>query len=302
MQENTESLKIGAVVPTQGKQEDTIACLISLSKVYDSFHEIIVVDAGEKPLIHNRDFRKIFFSGLFPTERMVYVHTRSSLPYQRNKGASLSYSDILCFFDDGACPTADYTKYVQATFAEHPEYVAGFGHFEGEAALWHQTRTDIFSQAGRFSEAGIPLHPGEKVFKFQRTNVLNGCLVARRCVFVRHKFDEKMSGQAFMGECDFAKRVSSESYKMFFQPLLRITHASQRSENKHASYDESVMFMRNYSYVFFKNFYPEKKSRIFSYFWSIVGFSSQAFMQGKLFAVLGYFQGLLEYVVLRTPR
>ena len=302
MQYGTESLKIAAVIPTRNRTREIISCLISLSQVHDSFDEIIIVDASDISLMKDRSFRKVFFSGLFSQERLVYVHTRTGLPHQRNKGVSLSYADIVCFFDDEACPSADYTRQVQETFFEHPEYAAGFGYLEGETALWHQTRTDVFSQAGTFTDSGIPLHPGKAVFKFQQTNVLNGCLIARRSVFVRHKFDERMSGYALMEECDFAKRVSSSSCKMFFQPSLRISHASGVPVCKHDSYSSSAMFMWNYSYVFFKNFYPEKKARIFSYFRSVAGFFLYALLRAQLITVVAYTQGLIEFVVLRAPR
>jgi len=53
--------------------------------------------------------------------------------------------------------------------------------------------------------------------------------------------------------------------------------------------------VHNYSYLFFKNVYPQNKIKIFAYCWSIIGLYVQALLYRQWDEIKGYTRGLQHF-------
>jgi hypothetical protein len=82
--------------------------------------------------------------------------------------------------------------------------------------------------------------------------------------------------------------------KLFFNPAAQLYHYhSPVSRDKVVA--NRAMFIHNYSYLFFKNFYPYNKFKVIFYSWSILGLFVEALLYRRLDYVKGYWQGLRKY-------
>ena len=126
---------------------------------------------------------------------------------------------------------------------------------------------------------------------FKDVQVLGGCCMAYRSwVFKKHLFDEALERYAYMEDCDFSRRVSYD-YPLFFNPEAKLRHlGSPVARDK--VIDNRAMYIKNYRYLFFKNFYPKNKWKIVAYWWSIVGLFVQALVMWNMDYIKGYWKGL----------
>jgi len=146
---------------------------------------------------------------------------------------------------------------------------------------------------GNFTWSGMPTHPyGTKQFK--QIQVLGGCCMAFRSEILKDiKFDELFHGYAYMEDADIARRVSLQ-YPIFFNPAAKLDH-NESPAARDRLHITSAMFVYNYSYLFFKNFYPRNRLKVFCYAWSVLGLFIEALILQRLDYLKGYSKGLWQF-------
>jgi len=145
---------------------------------------------------------------------------------------------------------------------------------------------------GKFTFSGMPIHPYYSNI-LQKTDVLNGIAVYRKHVFEKFKFSESLGRYAYMEDCDLSKRVS-KNYLLLYVPNAKSWHNVSKLNRDNIVRNRSI-YIRNYSYLFFKNFYPENKLRFFGYIWSVIGLFAEAILARNINYLKGYCLGLKKY-------
>jgi GT2 family glycosyltransferase len=301
MQSNSPILTNSIVICTRNRRTDMLTFLRSLQKQIMRPTELIIVDSSDHPLSNDQEFTQLCALHQQAGIRVIVEHTRPGLAQQRNIGASKSEADILYFFDDDVELEPDYIAQMTEVFTQHPDYGGGMGSVQNVPAparkLYRCLRTLFLLQqdrsSGNFTWSGMPTHTyGTNTFK--NIEVLGGCCMAyRRSIYMQHLCDEqleKMSGYAYMEDCDLSWRVS-HAHPLFFNPAARLNHYHSPA-SRDGIEKRCAMYVHNYSYLFFKNVYPLNKIKIFAYGWSIFGLYVQALLYRQWHEIKGYTQGL----------
>ncbi len=289
------------IICTRNRKDDLIACLQSLKAQTMQPDELIIVDSSDEQVIDFNEVKNLFSNNCFPKTSLIYKHSDPGLPYQRNVGISLATQDIVYFFDDDVVLQSDYLAQMNTVFTEHPEYGGGMGCVTN-IPTQQKTTYRLFRGAfllqqdyasGNFTASGMPTHVYGTT-KFKPVQVLGGCCMAyRKKVFKNHLFDEKLSGYAYMEDCDFSARVSQE-YQLFYNPHAKLVHNASPVARDNIIKNRA-MFIKNYSYLFFKNFYPHNRLKVVLYWWSVLGLFVEALLYRKWHVLCGYWQGLRLY-------
>lgn len=291
----------GVIICTRNRCPDLVHALNSLAKQTELPQELIIVDSSTSPVQNEQSFCEIFNQSRFPNTNLVYMHTNPGLPYQRNQGAARATCDVVHFLDDDVELDADYLRSMNDAFAKHPEYGGGMGEVKNiPSSLRYKTycmlsRVFLLQRnfaSGKFTLSGMPTHAyGTKQFK--TVEVLGGCCMSyRRTVFAKHQFDERLSGYAFMEDCDFSLRVSRDA-PLFFNPEAQMLHfASPLARD--GMVKNRAMLISNYTYLFFKNVYPRQRWKIIFYCWSVIGLFVVALCKREWLGIRGYWRGLIH--------
>lgn len=289
------------IICTRNRLDDIILCLNSVAQQTKVPEELLVIDSSTQPINQYEKFQAVFNNQLFPQSQLIYKHTKPGLTYQRNVGIALSSKEIIYFFDDDTILEATYLQEMNLIFDSNPQYAGGMGsitNIDPKKNNLHRLLRIMFLlqrdyASGKFTTSGIPTHPyGTTTFK--RIEVLGGCCMAfRSSILECYKFDEHLTRYAYMEDCDIARRISFER-PLFYNPKARLKHlASPLSRD--AIIDNRAMFIKNYSYLFFKNFYPRNKFKILAYSWSILGLFIEAILLRNKDCLKGYCKGLRDY-------
>ena len=301
-----ERLKTSVIICTRNRFDCIPDCLQSIAQQTSLPDELIIIDSSDIPMIAQERFTSLFTSDIFPHTHLLYRHTKPGLTYQRNVGIELAHGDIVYFFDDDVIIDKNYIKEMQRIFAGHPKFAGGSGTITNIApykcTFRHIMRVLFLIQrnyaSGYFTTSGMPTHAfGSECF--QEVQVLGGCCCAYRAsVFKKNQFDEYLVRYAFMEDCDFSKRVS-QHHKLFYNPYAKLVHL-QSPLNREKVLDFRTMFSHYYTYLFFKNFYPENRLRIFAYAWSMFGLLIEAIYssiaQRNIHYIIGYWKGLYQFI------
>lgn len=288
------------ILCTRNRPDDVKNFLKSLARQTCPPNELIVVDSSEKTLNNNPDFNLLFDNKIFPGTKLIYRHSDPGLTLQRNIGISLTHAEVIYFFDDDTILNPDYLEKMNEIFINYPEYGGGMGYVTNlepkKTGLGRIFRQIFLLQrdysSGKFTASGMPTHT-YGITKFRDIEVLGGCCMAYRSyVFFKNRFDENLRFYGAMEDCDFSKRVS-QNCKLFYNPEAKLQHL-QSPINRDRIEDLSAMYIKNYSYLFFKNFYPENRLRIFAYYWSIAGLLLEAKILKQEDKLYGYLKGLKE--------
>ncbi|KKP27057.1 MAG: hypothetical protein UR12_C0033G0012 [candidate division TM6 bacterium GW2011_GWF2_30_66] len=289
------------IICTRNRPKDIIQALNSLEKQTELPNEIIIVDSSDKQLLNFPDFINNFSATKFPQTNLIYKHTKPGLTYQRNIGIKFATSEVVHFFDDDVVLENNYLEEMNKIFIEHPEYSGGMGDIENIPAnkkSFNLLLRKIFMlqriySSGKFTLSGMPQHP-YGTNKFKPVQVLGGCLMAyRKPVFEKHLFDENLKRYCYMEDCDFSARVSFE-HKLFYNPKAKLKHFHSELARDRVE-ENRAMYIKNYSYLFFKNFYPKNKFKIFAYIWTITGLFSEGLIYRNMAYLRGYFKGLKSF-------
>lgn len=295
-------LKTTVIVCTRNRIDDLMGFLPSLALQTDQVNELIIVDSSNIPLQSQYQFQELFSSYLFPNTVLRYVHEKPGLTYQRNVGIKLAHGNILYFFDDDVILDKQYIYEMNRAFENHPDYMAGMGdisNIKRNVSCLYQLFRSVFllpreQASGYFTWSGMPTHPyGTNTFK--QIEVLGGCCMAfKREVFTRFVFDEALYGYAAMEDCDIARRVSY-TMPIFFNPRAKLQHRESPAA-RDTVVERNAMFMRNYSYLFFKNFYTRRRLKIVAYGWTLFGLFLESVLMRDGQRLYGYWLGLKRFV------
>jgi len=294
-------MKSSVIVSTRNRLQEVIRFLQSLIKQIELPDELIVVDSSICRLDNSNQFKSIFELCARKNIRTVLVYSQPGLTYQRNVGILRASGDVIYFFDDDVVLNEDYIFEMNKLFREKTEYAGGMGSVVDAKVKWSINRLlrVIFlmqreKASGKFTFSGMPTHAyGRK--DFCEVKVLGGCCMAfRREVFNHFKFDENLRFYSYMEDCDFSKRIS-QKYKLFYNPQAILDHLhSPLGRDK--VLDNRAMYIENYSYLFFKNFYPENRLRLLGYFWTVLGLFLETILIRDISSLKGYLKGLVSFM------
>ena len=295
-------LKTTVILCTRNRARDIVICLHSLSEQTEHPAEIIVVDSSDQPLEKDERFQKLFSKTYFSKTTLLYLHTKPGLTYQRNVGIAHASGEVIYFFDDDVILDCDYLREMNVIFQQHPEYAGGMGSISNlkRGSFRYQLFRKIFllpreRASGKFTWSGMPTHPygGDR---FKQVEVLGGCCMAfRKEVLQKHRFDERFHGYAYMEDGDIARRISYER-PLFFNPKAQLQHLESPAARDRIV-DNSAMFVYNYRYLFFKNFYKKNRLKIIAHWWSLFGLFLEGTLRKDWQRVRGYGKGLRKSFV-----
>ncbi len=292
------SITTSVILCTRNRIDDITTCLNSIACQFELPNELIIVDSSDVPLKTNQQFLKQFSPIHFPNTSLLYLHTKPGLTYQRNIGIAHAKSEVVYFFDDDVILDKKYLREMNHTFENYPEYSGGMGTISNvsKQVSW---RYQLFRRffllpreqgSGNFTCSGMPTHP-YGTNKFKHVEVLGGCCMAfRKELFKTFLFDEKFHGYAYMEDCDIARRISYEK-SLFFNPKAQLQHL-ESPVARDRIVDNSAMFVYNYRYLFFKNFYTRNRLKFFAHWWSLGGLFLEAILLGDRKKLKGYWIGL----------
>ena len=290
-------LKTTVILCTRNRLDDILTCLGSLSEQQQEPDELIVVDSGDVPLEKKNTFQKQFSKAHFPQTSIKYMHTKPGLTYQRNVGIEYASGDLIYFFDDDVILDKNYLREMNEAFQKNPEYSGGMGTISNVKK--GSTRYQLFRKlfllprehaSGNFTWSGMPTHP-YGTGSFKDVEVLGGCCMAfRNDAVKKHRFEELFSGYSYMEDGDIARRISYEK-PLFFNPRAQLQHLESPLARDRIV-DNSAMFVYNYRYLFFKNFYTRNRLKIVAHWWSLLGLFLEGALLGDWQRVRGYWRGL----------
>lgn len=294
-------IKSSVIICTRNRLHDLLLCLESLALQAQQMYELIIVDSSDRPLSHDVEFTQRFNSSVFKNVRLDYVHTFPGLTYQRNVGIERATGDIVYFFDDDVILEPTYLYEMNLFFKQNPAYGGGMGSITNipkKQTGWQRVVRALFLlqrdySNGKFTWSGMPTHAyGMDIM--QDVEVLGGCCMAFKKELIVHcKFDEKLTRYAYMEDCDASCRVSRLA-PLIYNPRARLRHNNSPLARDKVI-DNRAMFIKNYSYLFFKNFYSRSKIRIFGYAWSVTGLFIEALLIRNSGYIQGYIKGLKDF-------
>lgn len=307
------NLTSSIVIPTKNRPRDLINCLKSIKKQTILPQEIIIVDSSSKSLKQNIAFNRFFTSNNFPQTKLIYKRSASGTAKQRNIGINLTTQELIYFLDDDTTLDPLYLETLQHYFKQNSTYVGGMCDYKQNGnytpfitklikktiKLQPIIKKIFFLQhdygSGKVSLAGFARHPyGTKKFKFVKA--LGGCCVYKKNILRKYKFDEnleKLGPYAYMEDFDLSYRIAQENL-LFFAPTKLITH-KMSPINRHNTEKNRLNYIYNYSYLFFKNIYPQNKLKIIIHYWSILGLFIEAITLFDKEYIKGYAKGLYYF-------
>ena len=300
------SLTAGIVICTRNRIEPLMGCLDSISRQTRPAQQLIIVDSSDSPLTSLNEFANAFQADRFPTADLTYLHTTPGLAFQRNRGLENAAADVIFFFDDDVVLSPNYVEIMLATFEAHPEYGGGMGqlvrgqitrrpadYLRGIFLLTH------FAATGTMQRSGMPTYPHGRS-EFMEVEILSGAAMAYRAKVTKAmRFDERLTGYAYMEDVDFSYRASRQ-FRLFYQPEAHVEHhhvASGRS----SSLETRRMLLANHSYLFFKSLYPQNHWWVICYAWAVVGLIVLAALARQWDDLRGYVMGVADICRGRVP-
>jgi GT2 family glycosyltransferase len=294
-------LTASVIICTRNRRDDIIRCLNSIAQQTMLPHELIIVDSSDISLMQLPLFQDVFNAATFPQAKCIYLHTRPGLTYQRNRGIEKATKDIIYFFDDDVVLLPAYLAKMHEIFCANTHYAGGMGDISNinQKISWrYQWFRKFFllpheGGSGRFTFSGMPTHPyGTQEFK--NVEILGGCCMAiRRNIAQQFLFDETLGGYCYLEDADIACRISRH-YQLFFNPKAQLIH-NESPQARDRAIDTSAMFVYNYSYLFFKNFYPYNRLKIVGYWWSLCGLFVQSVLYRDWDQLKGFWRGLIKF-------
>lgn len=293
-----KQLALSVIICTRNRLTDVCTFLPTLAAQSMQPAELIIVDSSTESLEKTIEFTQLFNATHFPNTKLIYLHTQAGLTFQRNRGIEKASGDVIFFFDDDVTLQTNYLQVMHDTFQKHPGYAGGMGTVTNlkpySFNLYRIFRMlfllDRNHASGAFTFSGMPTHAYGNT-QLQDVQVLGGCCMAFRDWALKHEqFDEKLRMYGYMEDCDISKRLS-DTYTLFYQPDARLEHHESplnRDRLKH----NRAMFIANYSYLFFKNFYPQARWKIIFYCWTILGLLLEGILRMDMQVFSGYIMGL----------
>lgn len=284
------------------RREDLLRAVTTILTQTDPFAELIIVDAGEESDIEQEVQRHCQEVGL----AVIYRRSAPSTTRQRNLGADLASGDILLFLDDDIELEPDYHAELLRVYRDH--WTGGIGGAQGTQTniRWRPPRAararydQIFFLRRMVVEGETRVQPsgnGVRVARpheVMRVEFLQGFNMSfPREVFLRHRFDEALSGYALKEDVDLSYRISRE-LPLYQTPHAKLAHnrSSIARIDQRARQKKEVV---NNVYFFNKNMAGAGGSRVLL-IWSILGIFLRLLVhgasRGDLESLRGFFDGV----------
>ncbi|HLB40503.1 MAG TPA: glycosyltransferase [Candidatus Babeliales bacterium] len=293
---------LSVIIPTRNRCTNLINLLQTLQQQTVAPQELVLIDGSDTPLNTHAAFNHIWQAQNFPATKLIYQHTTQlGSATQRNQGARLAQSTMLAFIDDDMLLDAHYLAQLQQVFRQDPSCMGAMGAIVGagqQQRSWNDLLRRLFllqreNGSGQFSFSGMPLHCYHARQQLA-VAVLNGLAVYRRELFLQFLFDEKLGQYAYMEDCDLSYRISQAGHRLLYVPSAVSQHARSIQERTNLVANRAL-YLRNYSYLFFKNFYPKNRLRLLGYLWSVSGLFVEALLARNGAYLRGYVRGLRAY-------
>ncbi len=198
--------RIAVVIATAGRKQEPLRLINSL-QLQTRIPDQIIIVAGDdtfKP----EDIPPI-------TSQVIFLQVITpGLPKQRNLGAAKSTAEMLLFVDDDFVLEADYLRVMEQEFASNPVMVAAGGLTLGVRKPFWMARIiqRIFgltrlARQSYMQQTGFPALAYGMAGKQRAKGVIGGIIMVRRDVWEKTRFDEKLTGYAWMEDDDFTYRA-----------------------------------------------------------------------------------------------
>ena len=290
-------LKLTVIICTRNRTDDLLTCLQSLAQQTVMPYETIIVDSSTVPLTDQETYTQaVTHLAQLP---ITYLHTAPGLTFQRNRGIERATGDVILFFDDDVTLSHDYLAAIERCFREHPDYAGGMGNvtnIKGYRYNLYRLYRQLFlldrnHASGIFTLSGMPTHSYGNT-AFQTIEVLGGCCMAfRTWALTEQKFDEKLRFYGYMEDCDISARLA-QKYPLFYCPDAQLEH-HESPLGRDRIRENRAMYVANYSYLFFKNFYPCARWKIIFFCWTVIGLLLEGVLRFNKDVFLGYCKGLI---------
>ncbi|MBY0110260.1 MAG: glycosyltransferase [Candidatus Babeliaceae bacterium] len=301
-----KKLTTSVIICTRNRLTDILTFLPTLQDQTEPPTELIIVDSSTEQLKNIPAFQQLFNTDNFHKTRLLYLHTEPGLTFQRNCGIKKATGDIIFFFDDDVTLEKKYLEIMLKSYEQNPSFAGGMGtvtniksyNFNAYRIFRLLFLLDRNHASGNFTLSGMPTHTyGNNIFS--TTQVLGGCCMSfTSWALKQEKFDEKLRFYGYMEDCDISKRLS-DNHQLFYQPLAKLAHHESplnRDKLKH----NRAMYIANYSYLFFKNFYPQARWKILFYYWTVLGLLLEGILRFDKQVFFGYLLGLQHVLCTRA--
>jgi len=298
--------KVSVIIPTKNRIQDVIRATNSILIQTTLPSEIIIVDSSDTKALNNRlkKFKKL---------RIRYFYTKPGRCFQRNYGIKKSKGDILIFLDDDVILDKDYIKEIMRVFETYPYKIGGVTSrqklkkitpLKKISLLAYNTFLKIFfiggNKEGNFQPSGFPSPFPPDIWKIKKCEFLYGFSMAFKKEVIKefNGFDknlEKYSG--IVGEDDDIAYRVSQKYQNYFTPFAKLIHnESPRARDNNFSVMKNGV--RQYHYLFKKNFPQDFKHKVI-FWWASIGlFFREIFMiiisKRDISGLSGLFSGYIE--------
>lgn len=269
-------MRIAVIICTKDREQDLRRALSSLCGQVYLPAEVIVVDAGTgidpEPWFNGKFSRAPF--------RITYLKSEKGLPHQRNRGIEVvdKNTDVISFIDDDVELTPEYYEHVVAAFERTENRVVlgicGNALNETERSRIDRFVRNVFLITDNYSGASLPSGDAGHIFEPKKDSVvavLSGCNMSfRASVFfsLGLRFDEKLSGYAYMEDQDISLRAARYGELWQLSGARLVHHVSK--EGRPNQRELFNMYVQNSFYLFKKNNSPNLFRFVF-YFWRLVG-------------------------------
>ena len=276
--------KISVVIPTKNRFHDIIKCIESILVQTLLPDEIVIVDSSDTQEL-NRKVKHQFSEKI----KIIYIHTKPGLTYQKNVGVEASSGDVIFFLDDDVILDRDFVKKIINIFEKDKEQKIG-GVCGDVITIKNQNHSIIHSiLATIYRPIGITLAnifflckqgngkfrlSGSSTWLYGTNKIANveclpgGATAYRREVLNEFKFDENLHGYCYMEDADFSYRVSRK-YINVYTPYARVIHKVSPID-KGSQYPRAKMMIENHYYLFKKNI-PQIFKHKFAFYMLIIG-------------------------------
>ena len=268
------ALTSSVVLCTRNRPDDLAACLASLDDQERRPDEVVVVDASDGAVSHER---VLTWAATSPVGRWRHLPAAPGLTRQRNLGVDATDGDVVTFLDDDVVLEPGYLAAILALFERDPRLGGAEGTVETPALRGRRRAANAFRAFFAMNSLGAPR--GVKRSGFVRydpwpaglrpVTCLVGCNMSfRREIFRRYRFDEWYDGYGLGEDADFSYRVS-RAFPLVQTPAARLLHrVSPVARDRLAARHE--MARVNHYYFVRKNLPPTLVTWL-CFLWSEVG-------------------------------
>lgn len=292
---------VSVIIPTRNRPREVIVALQHLLPQTRPPDEVVVIDDSPDPA--TADALAAFARQALPFTLVTRRITPplDSLTRKRNLGVSLSRGDYVIFIDDDTIVQPDFVEQMAEPLAARgPEYAGGNAMWTDDPAFHPLTLPDQsfkrFFCMGHYGDGtylanGLPRYPAEQQ-RLVDTQIAAGCcMIFRREICERYRFDENFNGYCVLEDIEFGWRVSRD-YRMFYNPRALVCHRALHTTQL-ARQDHARMFISNYLYHFRKNI-PKTAAAYAALVWSFAGLFLRALGNLVLSEITGYLLGFSD--------